>query len=908
MVLLSHLNSRPFKFQLLLIQKVLALQQIASLLLSEIWEGTWRAKTLVVLDLRAIIQAACGVYFTFFITTTGIMSKRYLCAEDTEEENMQFGKMSSIAGQIMFLNFISAFLGCGNPKTISFHDYNDDGVQEYLNSEAVPLLVEKQTTKAKSTNRSSGKDRIKALIADEMSKRSQLLRTRSIHYLESRDWPNQIIILRNPEAYSKQNLLSSRHAFSSQKSDKLTSTTSNQNLSVVDKHLTREFSCPPFKEYADVLEIFKVNKKSFLEIAQNPDVEALQDIHHTLNAKGRLRKSGSFPAADFSHLRYLRPSTLEHKKNEIWSSPKGGNLQMGVPSPKFDASNSLEDSHEMSLVSINADTTRSTQASSPSLASSHRLVKHGWNLSFMHHFKDIKKKIRHALKESKKESRRSHKLVNGHVQKVPFGGQFSVDANKMSEKIEETKVHQDGAESHLTNDSSNDLGESRLSSMRRASSVKDSVDRYTQLLEQSFEREAKWHQYQSRSLKLSNEDRSSSSGYSLKSFKRRLSLPELESFFPLPSEVVPDDDLLSSKIKSRTVMECDTLAENDMESTSIPPVKKRSEPLDVIEETELQEKEIESVRRSESCECSGDLIGSISEGIAKPGEPNENKIESEIQEVRAHSGQEIGSTICDHGENEEQSPVSVLKTPFQHDTTNPIDQFPAVEGSVLDSRQKHIREPDSSTIAEESSTQDSLSGLVPTAKPESSIEIIEKIIVDNHLLHSEAKGQQDDPDFYYVRDVLETSGFMDKGHAGTWYSLDQPLSPTLFKELEAYLHHHQQEPSSKEPCDHHHLLFDLINEELLNIYKSSLAYFPKHFSFTQPVRPLPKGSHVLEEVWERIKWYKNSKSLDQSLDDIVGRDLAKADGWLNLHLDVEDVALDLEDWIFDELLEDAVGF
>ena len=56
------------------------------------------------------------------------------------------------------------------------------------------------------------------------------------------------------------------------------------------------------------------------------------------------------------------------------------------------------------------------------------------------------------------------------------------------------------------------------------------------------------------------------------------------------------------------------------------------------------------------------------------------------------------------------------------------------------------------------------------------------------FLHFELNRLEDDADFNYVRDVLEVSGFNGPEFLGTWYSLEQPLSPTLFKALEAYLH------------------------------------------------------------------------------------------------------------------------
>jgi hypothetical protein len=182
-------------------------------------------------------------------------------------------------------------------------------------------------------------------------------------------------------------------------------------------------------------------------------------------------------------------------------------------------------------------------------------------------------------------------------------------------------------------------------------------------------------------------------------------------------------------------------------------------------------------------------------------------------------------------------------------------------------------------------------------------------MVGAQFLHFELNRPEDDADFNYLRDVLEVSGFIGPESLGTWYSLEQPLSPTLFKALEAYLHKGLESSSEDVAynCDHL-LLFDLINEELLDIYESSLAYFPKLLSFTQRVRPLPRGNNVIDEVWKRISWHRRSTSeMEQSIEDIVARDCEKGDGWMNLQLDAEDVALDLEDLIFDELVDEVIS-
>ena len=177
--------------------------------------------------------------------------------------------------------------------------------------------------------------------------------------------------------------------------------------------------------------------------------------------------------------------------------------------------------------------------------------------------------------------------------------------------------------------------------------------------------------------------------------------------------------------------------------------------------------------------------------------------------------------------------------------------------------------------------------------------------VDNHFLHIDLD-KMDEADFNYVRDVLELSGFINNECLGEWYSLDQPLDPYLFKELENCLHPELESYGENVSgnCDHQ-LLYDLINGTLLEIYERSFTYFPISFSFNCHIRSMPKGNYLLEEVWAKVSSNLILRpELDQSLDDVVARDMAKGDGWMNLQFDNECVALELEELIFDELLEE----
>lgn len=51
------------------------------------WGSTWSAKPRM-LDLRTVVQVACGAYFIFLTTISVTVLRSYLHAESMEEENM----------------------------------------------------------------------------------------------------------------------------------------------------------------------------------------------------------------------------------------------------------------------------------------------------------------------------------------------------------------------------------------------------------------------------------------------------------------------------------------------------------------------------------------------------------------------------------------------------------------------------------------------------------------------------------------------------------------------------------------------------------------------------------------------------------------------------------------------------
>ena len=179
----------------------------------------------------------------------------------------------------------------------------------------------------------------------------------------------------------------------------------------------------------------------------------------------------------------------------------------------------------------------------------------------------------------------------------------------------------------------------------------------------------------------------------------------------------------------------------------------------------------------------------------------------------------------------------------------------------------------------------------------------------NFKSHMDTKLDKDEEsDLSYVRDILTVANFNDKGFHGEWYSSEQPISPLIFDEVEESWWPHESECSQENLIllYHHQLLFDLINESIIQIYETAFTYYPRQLSTSCQVHSLREPSNEEEVLKNLLKYIGFKSELDQPPDDVVERDLSKADGWMNLQTDSECVALELEDLIFDELLEELI--
>ena len=380
--------------------------------------------------------------------------------------------------------------------------------------------------------------------------------------------------------------------------------TPNQKL-ITSNQLKNDTSHDQLYHHVDLLELFKANKEFFLKFLQDPDVNRIQfQGLYKSDTEIRLTKSSSFPVADSSRATSLRPSTLKHKQNEIWSFPKGEKLLASTRTPKSVTSDSHEDSE--------------------------RFSHQGWNQLVMRRFKDIKQKLMHALQESKKGN--TPTLIETLVSEDPS----RCDDKEMSETLnlinceERSKI--DGLD--------DTVGKRRLQRVSRTSFLDESLDRYSQLFESSCRSEPKLHH--SRSLKLRSEEKVTSTANAKKSTRRNLSLPDLDSLCSFLNG--PLRDSFRSGIPVKNGEDHKTSMENDShigpKSVSLDVDTGKSGRLEAILETEFQN----------SIEEKSDT-DDLHEYIAEP----------EGGESRSQEQRDNGFTMSPEGEEAEPSETCTLE-------------------------------------------------------------------------------------------------------------------------------------------------------------------------------------------------------------------------------------------------------
>lgn len=151
--------------------------------------------------------------------------------------------------------------------------------------------------------------------------------------------------------------------------------------------------------------------------------------------------------------------------------------------------------------------------------------------------------------------------------------------------------------------------------------------------------------------------------------------------------------------------------------------------------------------------------------------------------------------------------------------------------------------------------------------------------------------------FECVKVVMEASSFnWDEFYAKS-LSSSQLLDPSLGDEVEFF--------SNQLFCDQK-LLFDCINEVLVEVYEHYFGCFNRPSFVKHGIRPLPTLRSSLLEISKGVYWHLLQLPLPRSLDQIVRKDMERTGTWLDLRFDAETIGFDLGEAILGDLLEDTI--
>lgn len=385
-------------------------------------------------------------------------------------------------------------------------------------------MVDQSTKRSRATKKRSLKARIKALIAEEISRENEnirkkggisvepnLQRTYSIHHLESvddglgkicRDWKHHPIIFlpRNVENCSPQSFDTTQ-----MNSDgDLDASRGEYNM-----HSPKDAAKLDSKEDPDVFEIFKVDKELLLKHLQDSD-KSIANFSRSafgLNTKAKFSKSRSFPVAELAQRRKLKPIKLESKQKEVWSFPRDSKFQTVNQAPRLDDSGYF-----------------STRSGELTGDESNGILGH----DIMN--KQDKQRNNEVIMPSEVGS---DMVRNGSTS-------LSVELNKLPNKSQPSKSFEEVANREASN-AMDRVGEKhddngiRKHTHRRSPSLNESLDKYARLFENSFGKDAKLNS--SKSLKLTNEY-----GHAPLYFRRIRSLSNVDSYYSNSNFEVLDDN------------------------------------------------------------------------------------------------------------------------------------------------------------------------------------------------------------------------------------------------------------------------------------------------------------------------------------------------------------------------------
>ncbi|PKA54233.1 hypothetical protein AXF42_Ash000066 [Apostasia shenzhenica] len=464
-------------------------------------------------------------------------------------------------------------------------------------------------------------------------------------------------------------------------------------------------------------------------------------------------------------------------------------------------------------------------------------------------FKFIKQKIKDVIREHKREH---HISMDGILHKIPYGRNLPHNMKKKKLDAEEEsaldKLDEVGSGFGFRNKSS----EYFQKTMKRSQSLTDSIDKYTRLIESISSGDPKRSPEKRKLIKEGDRSAFEMAG---KTLGRIFSLPDIRYGYSQKDASNEAPFFPLSPLNFITVLKEEGSRENTLNGEGTLRECKISDPSD-------EQEQEEQFNTSNDINTKGQL-------------PEGSSYVPPQKEVHTNE---------DHPKTR---PTYMVGSFYPEDDYLGLVDYPSYEVSEVNYQLDELSQLDANAADGLRNNEREANDFIPV-----------NLQVD----------QKDEAEFNYVREILKKSGFSGHDCLGAWRFPYQPMDPLKYDEAESLPYELDIAEDEHNISPHHQLLFDLINEALVDIYESSYSYlFPWLSPLNTHTRPLPMENHILEEVWGNIYRHLHGQpQLELSLGEIKARDFTKNHGWMTLLFDSEDVELEVEDQILDELIDDII--
>ncbi|XP_028785546.1 uncharacterized protein LOC114741448 [Neltuma alba] len=660
----------------------------------------------------------------------------------------------------------------------------------------------------------------------------------------------------------------------------------------------RKFLCS--HEFMDALQILSSDKELFLRLLQDPNSLLLKYVQELINSQVSDDKEHS--TITYSNLSENEPGSLEQSRQTVNHKHRSFFRKM-VKSRAKDQTGGHENTESSNRIVIlkpgpmgfhNSQAVTELSSSLDSYEGSSVRVGSHFSLT------EIKKKLKHAMgkerdgnpeKIPKKIAAQSQNKGKGNKtigkdnsgMKSPNKDHFFIekiarpsfvekkgDKNGTLRDSEAVMEHENGsypkqrvsniyteAKKHLCEMVGNEDGNMDFSGRK----VSKTLGRILSLPEYSLSplgspgRE--WeHQFVTARTRLLSPRQSSFTGH----LEKETSSPKKQ-----PSICSDSSDIKVQDIKLELTSTDDLVHDGKADPTSLPnrdeivPEGKAESPKEInVLDSSSEPMDSENVQ---ICEISSELFDDAGQSQCLNQDVSvENQPPSPIHSSTPKNSEDLESSAEIVGR---PSPVSVLDTPFPEDDISLESTRFQLGKRQLQPLQIQFEEHDSLKMDQ--------------------IDRQKQCVEENKLIYD------------FIKAILNASGFSRDQLWMRCVSSDQILDQSLSDQVEVL---------SNQPCHDQKLLFDCVNEVLMEVCQYYFGVSPC-VSFVKPssIRLAPD---IILKVWEGVCWHLLPLSPPHTLDQIVRKDMARSGAWMDLQFDAEQVGFEMGEAILAELMEDAI--